>query len=74
VDGVGLSLVAISTEELSVPTIVIPSCADFDNFMQLAAGWNLLVEVGLMNQVDMDKPARARKIGNESLLSSIAAL
>jgi len=31
----------------------------------LVAGWNLLVEVGLTNGVDIDNPKRARKIGNE---------
>ena len=71
-DGVGMSLVAIATEELSVPTIVIPPCRYFDPFIQLATGWNLLVEIGLVNRVDMDKPERARKIGNESLVEAVA--
>jgi glucosamine--fructose-6-phosphate aminotransferase (isomerizing) len=31
----------------------------------LAAGWNLLVEIGLALQIDLDKPTRARKVGNE---------
>jgi glucosamine--fructose-6-phosphate aminotransferase (isomerizing) len=31
----------------------------------MAAGWNLLVEIGLSLGIDLDKPLRARKVGNE---------
>ncbi|GHT40239.1 hypothetical protein FACS189443_0300 [Planctomycetales bacterium] len=31
----------------------------------LIAGWNLLVQIGVACGVDLDKPKRARKIGNE---------
>ncbi|TVQ96896.1 MAG: sugar isomerase, partial [Spirochaetaceae bacterium] len=34
-------------------------------YAQLAAGWNLLVELGLALGVNMDKTERARKVGNE---------
>jgi glucosamine--fructose-6-phosphate aminotransferase (isomerizing) len=30
----------------------------------MAAGWNVLVEAGLALGVDLDKPQRARKVGN----------
>ena len=33
--------------------------------VQLAAGWNLLVEAGLKLGINIDKPERARKVGNE---------
>ncbi|MHC4871728.1 MAG: SIS domain-containing protein [Planctomycetota bacterium] len=64
--GVGLKLVAISTKKLPVPTIVIPKCANFDTYLQLAAGWNLLVEIGIKKKVTLDTTVRARKIGNEA--------
>ena len=32
---------------------------------EMAAGWNLLVETGLRLGVNIDKPERARKVGNE---------
>jgi glucosamine--fructose-6-phosphate aminotransferase (isomerizing) len=31
----------------------------------MAAGWNVLVEVGLKLGINIDKPERARKVGNE---------
>jgi glucosamine--fructose-6-phosphate aminotransferase (isomerizing) len=31
----------------------------------MAAGWNVLVEAGLALGVNLDKPLRARKVGNE---------
>jgi glucosamine--fructose-6-phosphate aminotransferase (isomerizing) len=34
-------------------------------YLELAAGWNLLVEVGVQTGIDLDKPVRARKVGNE---------
>lgn len=63
--GVGLKMIAISTKKLSVPTIVIPTCKNFDTYVQLAAGWNLLVEIGIKNRIALDKTVRARKVGNE---------
>jgi glucosamine--fructose-6-phosphate aminotransferase (isomerizing) len=68
-DGVGMTLVAISTRKLSVPTMVVPRCDGFDPYVQLAAGWNLLVETGLARNVDLDTPARARKVGNETAIA-----
>jgi hypothetical protein len=31
----------------------------------LSAGWNILVEVGINLGINLDKPTRARKVGNE---------
>lgn len=66
--GVGLPLVAIASVKAGpLPTIVVPKVGpDFDPYVQLAAGWNLLVEIGLANKVNLDKAQRARKIGNEA--------
>ncbi len=63
--GVGLNVVAISTRQTSFPTIIIPDSGYFTNYLELAAGWNLLVEIGLQLGVNLDKGTRARKIGNE---------
>ncbi len=65
VDGVGMKLIAISSEETIFPTIKIPRVEGFDTILQLLAGWNILVHVGVAVGIDLDKPQRARKIGNE---------
>jgi len=64
-DGVGLEVIALSSRETSFPTIQVPDAGDLGEFVQLAAGWNILVEVGLSLGIDLDKPERARKVGNE---------
>lgn len=61
----GLTVVAISSEETIFPTIKIPSLVGYDPFLQLMAGWNLLVQIGVALGINLDKPERARKIGNE---------
>ena len=63
--GVGMSIVAISSRPTPFPTIQIPDLGDLAPFVQMAAGWNVLVEVGLTLGIDLDKPTRARKVGNE---------
>ena len=65
VNGVGLSIIAIASRETRFPTIRIPEAKSLAPFVQMAAGWNVLVEVGLALGVDLDKPERARKVGNE---------
>ncbi|MBM3971960.1 MAG: sugar isomerase, partial [Planctomycetes bacterium] len=47
------------------PTVRIPDGGDLSGFVQMAAGWNLLVETGLVLGINLDKPERARKVGNE---------
>ncbi len=65
VEGVGMNVIAIASRETSFPTIRIPFMEGFESYIQLVAGWNLLVETGLAAGIDLDKPERARKVGNE---------
>jgi glucosamine--fructose-6-phosphate aminotransferase (isomerizing) len=65
VEGVGLTVIAIASRATRFPTIQIPDAKDLNPFVQMAAGWNLLVEVGLALGIDVDKPVRARKVGND---------
>jgi glucosamine--fructose-6-phosphate aminotransferase (isomerizing) len=65
VKGVGLTVIAISSRPTMFPTIQIPDAGSLSGFVQLAAGWNLLVEIGVRLGIDLDKPQRARKVGNE---------
>lgn len=68
VEGVGLHIIAISSRDTRFPTIKIPDApgnGDLNGYVQMAAGWNLLVEVGLNLGINLDKPQRARKVGNE---------
>lgn len=65
--GVGMTVIAIAKKKIpAFPTIVIPTCKNFDTYVQLAAGWNLLVDIGIANGVQLDKTERARKVGNEA--------
>ena len=68
--GIGLKVVAISTRKTIFPTIIIPEYGDFTNYLEIAAGWNLLVEVGINMGIDMDKTVRARKVGHKFKLLS----
>jgi glucosamine--fructose-6-phosphate aminotransferase (isomerizing) len=65
VDGVGLPVIAIASRPTIFPTIQVPDGGDLSGYVQMAAGWNILVEVGLQLGIDVDKPQRARKVGNE---------
>jgi len=70
IDGVGMTVLAISSKPTPFPTIRIPAQQDtssraYSSFLQLMAGWNLLVQTGIACNIDLDKPKRARKIGNE---------
>jgi glucosamine--fructose-6-phosphate aminotransferase (isomerizing) len=65
VKGVGVNVIAISDEKTDFPTIVIPQGRDYAEYLQLAAGWNILVETGIALGIDLDHPVRARKVGNE---------
>ncbi|UCF99731.1 MAG: SIS domain-containing protein [Spirochaetaceae bacterium] len=64
IDGVGLEVLAISTRKTSFPTMVIPDAGDYQSYVEIAAGWNLLVEIGIALGINLDKPQRARKVGN----------
>lgn len=65
VDGVGMKVIAIANKPTDLPTLVVPDSPETNPFVYLAAGWNLLVEIGLKLGIDLDKPERARKVGNE---------
>jgi glucosamine--fructose-6-phosphate aminotransferase (isomerizing) len=65
VRGVGMSVVAVSCTNSIFPQMHIPYGGQFCEYVQLAAGWNLLVEIGIALGIDLDKPVRARKVGNE---------
>jgi glucosamine--fructose-6-phosphate aminotransferase (isomerizing) len=65
VKGVGMDIIAVSSKKTMFPTIIIPDGGQYAEYVQLAAGWNILVETGISLGIDLDKPARARKVGNE---------
>jgi len=65
VNGVGLKVVAITAKETPFPTILVSDAGDLNPYVFLCAGWNLLVEIGLALGINLDKPERARKVGNE---------
>jgi glucosamine--fructose-6-phosphate aminotransferase (isomerizing) len=65
VDGVGMTVIAVSDRETSLPTIRIPRVEGYQSVLQLLAGWNILVQVGVALGINLDKAERARKIGNE---------
>ncbi len=68
VKGVGMKVIAISSRNTSFPTIRIPDGGKYSDYVELAAGWNVLVEIGIALGIDLDKPVRARKVGNEFIL------
>ena len=63
--GVGLTVVAMATRKTAFPTIQVPEAGEMNPYLFLTAGWNILVELGLALGINPDKPARARKVGNE---------
>ena len=64
--GAGVHVVAISTKQTPFEkTIVVPEAGELQNYVYLCAGWNILVEVGISDGINLDKPERARKVGNE---------
>ncbi len=64
VDNVGVTVVALASKPTLFPTILLPNLNRYNEFFQLLAGWNLLVQAGVLCEIDLDKPNRARKIGN----------
>ena len=65
IDGVGMKVITISTKKTILPSLVVPEAGELQSLVNIAAGWNLLVEIGLALGVNLDKAARARKVGNE---------
>lgn len=64
VQGANVKVIAIAAHDTPFPTIKIPTVDGFNNYLQLMAGWNLLAMTGIEIGVDIDRPARARKVGN----------
>jgi glucosamine--fructose-6-phosphate aminotransferase (isomerizing) len=67
VDGVGLTVMAIAARRGAFPTLLVPDAGRRQSYVEIAAGWNLLVEIGVGLGIDLDRPQRARKVGNEYL-------
>jgi len=63
--GVGMKVFAISSRESRFPTLSVPHMSEFGSYIQLVAGWSLLVEAGIELSINLDRPVRARKVGNE---------
>jgi glucosamine--fructose-6-phosphate aminotransferase (isomerizing) len=63
--GVGLTVVAIADRDTPFTTIRVPGAGELCQYLYLCAGWNVLVEIGLASGINLDKPERARKVGNE---------
>jgi len=64
-DALNLKIIVIAPKQTPFDTIIVPTLAGYDTYLQLFAGWNLLVQIGVAHHLDLDKPQRARKIGNE---------
>lgn len=67
--GVGLKVVAIANHQTPFYTIQVPDAGELSPYLYLCAGWNFLVEIGMALGINLDKPTRARKIGNELIIS-----
>lgn len=65
VKGAGVNVITVSHNETMFPNVFIPDGGPYAEYIQLAAGWNLLVEAGIALDIDLDHPRRARKVGNE---------
>ncbi len=63
--GANVHVVAIDTKPTPFTTIVVPDAGDLQAYVYLAAGWNTLVEIAQADGINLDKPNRARKVGNE---------
>ncbi len=70
---IGATVIAITNNDSPFNNILIPRSSAFqDGYLKLACGWNLLVEAGIKLGVQLDKPVRARKIGNEYIEAKYA--
>ena len=65
-NGAGVHTVAIDTKQTPFErTIIVPEAGAMQPYVYLCAGWNVLVEVAVSDGINLDKPERARKVGNE---------
>ncbi len=65
IKGVGMNIISVSARKTIFPNIAIPDGEEYAEYIQLAAGWNILIETGISLGINLDKPQRARKVGNE---------
>ncbi len=63
--GVGMKVFAVAARDTIFPTIKVSEAGELSSYVYLAAGWNILIEVGIALGINLDKPVRARKVGNE---------
>ena len=63
--GAHVHVVAIDTKPTPFTTIVVPDAGLLQQYVYLCAGWNILVEIATAAGINLDKPERARKVGNE---------
>ncbi|NBC83569.1 MAG: sugar isomerase [Bacteroidetes bacterium] len=64
-EDIGIEILVISNKITDFPTIQIPFQEGANEYLQLVAGWNLMIESGINSGINIDKPERVRKIGNE---------
>ena len=64
-NGAHVHVVALDTKQTPFTTIVVPDAGELQGYVYLCAGWNLLVEIASADGINLDKPVRARKVGNE---------
>ena len=64
-EGAHVHVVAISPKQTPFTTILVPDAGELQQYVDLCAGWNVLVEIGVALGINLDKPERARKVGNE---------
>ncbi|MDD5459815.1 MAG: sugar isomerase, partial [Phycisphaerae bacterium] len=67
--GVGLKVVAIADRDTPFTTIRVPDAGELKQYVYLCAGWNVLVEIGMALGINLDKPERSRKVGNELIIN-----
>lgn len=74
-ENIGAKVISFSDIKTDFPTVKY-SCSDpyYSPYIKLAAGWKVLAEAGLHLGVNIDKPERARKIGNEFLQTGKAKI
>ncbi len=67
---IGCAVIAFTGKPSPFLNLPVPAHeAFYDGYLKLAAGWNMMVEAGVELGIELDKPQRARKIGNETSLT-----
>jgi len=65
-NGANVRVIAIDTKQTPFTTIIVPDAGELQQYVNLCAGWNALVEIATADGINLDKPNRARKVGNEA--------